>query len=101
MASHLTAPITYGNALSFWVEYPSGLIDLSRSQHPTGEFGEKPPVLASEQVDIPVDGGRTIRIDTKSTAMIVIDMQKCVTVYITIEVDLFDLSKYMQLLSSP
>lgn len=74
----------YGNSLSFWVEYPSGLIDVTRSEHvPTSpEDSEvKPLPLKGDQVDIPVDGGRTIRIDTKSTAIVIIDMQKSVSAY--------------------
>ncbi|KAF8140287.1 Isochorismatase hydrolase [Boletus edulis] len=64
----------YGNATSFWVEHPSGLIDLSRTAHPQG--GElEPPKLQSSQLDIPVDGDRTIRINKATTAAVIIDMQ--------------------------
>lgn len=70
-------PIEYGNAASFWVEFPSGLVDLSRSQHlSTG--GGVPPPLSSSQLELPVDGERAIRVDKKKTALVVIDMQKCV-----------------------
>jgi hypothetical protein len=87
MSGHslVTAPKEYGNALSFWVEYPSGLVDLSRSQHlPTSprEVEAKPPPLKGDQVDIPVDGGHTVRIDTKATAAVIIDMQKFVPAYL-------------------
>lgn len=76
--------IEYGNAVSFWVEYPSGLVDLSRSRHISdtspssqGDNGDSPPQLDSvSQLDIPVDGARTIRIDKARTAMVIIDMQK-------------------------
>ncbi|TFK41189.1 Isochorismatase hydrolase [Crucibulum laeve] len=80
-------PVEYGNDASFWVEYPSGLVDLSRSHHLPGsqdtdaliseskQADTQPPPLKSTQVDIPVDGGRTIRVDKKSTALVVIDMQ--------------------------
>ncbi|KAF9496172.1 Isochorismatase hydrolase [Pleurotus eryngii] len=91
----VTAPVEYGNSASFWVEYPSGLIDVSLSHHlspsdhcqsnggtVTHNGSEKtdgahaePPALGENQVDIPVDGGRTVRIDTSATAIVVIDMQ--------------------------
>ncbi|KAI0052864.1 Isochorismatase hydrolase [Auriscalpium vulgare] len=66
----------YGNAASFWVEYPSGLLDLTRSVHaePPHKQASEPP-LQGGQIDIPVDGGRTIRVDATKTALIVIDMQ--------------------------
>lgn len=66
----------YGNAASFWVEYPSGLIDLSRTVHPQGVL--EPPKLQSSQLDIPVDGDRIIRISKATTAAVIIDMQKSV-----------------------
>lgn len=69
-------PTQYGRDSSFWVEYPSGLVDLSRT-HPLSDGAEEPtlPPLKAGQVDISVEGDRTIRIDTKSTAMVIIDMQ--------------------------
>lgn len=67
----------YGNAASFWVEYPSGLIDLSRMAH-SQEGKLEPPQLQSSQLDIPVDGDRTIRINKATTAAVIIDMQKSV-----------------------
>lgn len=71
-------PIEYGNAASFWVEYPSGLVDLTRAAHLTpGRDADAPePPLKSGQLEVPVDGGRTIRIDAKKSALVVIDMQK-------------------------
>jgi hypothetical protein len=67
----------YGNAASFWVEYPSGHIDLSRTVHPQeGEL--EPPKLQSSQLDISVDGDRIIRINKATTAAVIIDMQKSV-----------------------
>lgn len=71
----------YSNPLSFLVEYLSGLINLSRSQHLpllAEESEVKPPPLKADQVDFPIDGGRTIRVDTKSTPMVIIDVQKFV-----------------------
>ncbi|KII94059.1 hypothetical protein PLICRDRAFT_101114 [Plicaturopsis crispa FD-325 SS-3] len=75
------AAVEYGNADSFWVEYPSGLIDLSRSHHIPSDAGAKtsavtaPPLLET-QLDIPVDGGRTVRLDKAASAIVIIDMQK-------------------------
>lgn len=71
-------PTEYGSDASFWVEYPSGLVDLSRSHHlPSGsDKAAKPHPLTDAQLEIPVDGGRTIRVDKASTAIVIIDMQK-------------------------
>jgi len=70
-------PTEYGNDANFWVEYPSGLIDLSRSHRLSTEASEQasPPPLKPTQAEIPVNGGRTIRINNEATAMIIIDMQ--------------------------
>lgn len=68
--------VEYGNPASFWVEYPTGLIDVSRTQHLSSSASEaSPPPLSSTQLDIPVDG-RTVRIDKASSAIVIIDMQK-------------------------
>ncbi|GLB36124.1 putative isochorismatase hydrolase [Lyophyllum shimeji] len=69
-------PTQYGRDSSFWVEYPSGLVDLSRT-HPLQDAAEtpSPPPLKAGQVEISVEGNRTIRVDTKSTVMVIIDMQ--------------------------
>ncbi|KIJ68483.1 hypothetical protein HYDPIDRAFT_82344 [Hydnomerulius pinastri MD-312] len=67
--------IEYGNAASFWVEYPSGLIDLSRTEHLSSEGQSVPPQLRSTQLDIPVDGDRVIRVNKATTAAVIIDMQ--------------------------
>jgi hypothetical protein len=64
----------YGNVADFWVEYPSGLVDISRSRH-LDASGAEPP-LEEGMWDIPCDGERTIRVDPKATALVVIDMQK-------------------------
>ena len=69
----------YGNEASFWVEYPSGLVDLTRSQHLAMSADKEvvdPPRRTSEQMDISVDGGRTVRVDTGASAIVIIDMQK-------------------------
>lgn len=87
MASTYTfvpAPIEFGNDLSgFWVEYPSGLVDLSRSQHifegtSLGTPLDAPPLKAG-QADISAEKGRTVRIDTKASAIVIVDMQKSVS----------------------
>jgi hypothetical protein len=67
--------IEYGNIANFWVEYPSGLMDLTRSQHLTID-GAEPSLVSSTQLDIPVTGDRTIRVDKSRTAAVIIDMQK-------------------------
>ncbi|KAF9015134.1 Isochorismatase hydrolase [Cyathus striatus] len=72
-------PVEYGNDASFWVEYPSGLVDLSRAQHLPKDAesakGATPPPLLSTQVEIDVNGGRSIRVAKDATALVVIDMQ--------------------------
>ena len=74
------APVEYGNAASFWVEYPSGLVDLTRSVHLPAQPAQDatPPPLKTTQRDIPTDGERIIRVDTAKSALVVIDMQKFV-----------------------
>lgn len=66
--------IEYGNTANFWVEYPSGLIDLTRSQRLTTDAVE-PSLVSSTQLDIPVTGDRTIRVDKSKAAAVIIDMQ--------------------------
>ncbi|EPQ60662.1 Isochorismatase hydrolase [Gloeophyllum trabeum ATCC 11539] len=71
-------PIEYGNAGEFWVEYPSGLVDLTRASHLPSSASDAatPPPLTQEFLEFPVDGQRTLRIDKKSSAIVIIDMQK-------------------------
>lgn len=77
---HVTSPIEYGDAASFWVEYPSGLVDLTRHAHlplgaqDTGEV-QIPPLQTSTQLEIPVDGERVVRISKERSAIVIIDMQ--------------------------
>ena len=83
----------YGNTASWWVEYPDGLVDLSRSVHlPVDKEASETvtrlpsnikvadvkdsPERKTGQVDIEVDGGRKIRIAAKRSALVVVDMQK-------------------------
>jgi hypothetical protein len=63
---------------SFWVEYPSGLVDLTCSNPwVTGSQSASPPPMKSEgELEVDVDGGRKIRIDTTKTAIVIVDMQK-------------------------
>jgi len=70
-------PVEYGNDTDFWVEYPSGLVDISRKTR-LGSIAdsEGPPPLQPTQVDIDVDRGRTVRIDKETSAIVIIDMQK-------------------------
>lgn len=81
MVSHpnVPAPVEYGNDTSFWVEYPTGLVDLSRTDRlPSSAVDSEssPPPLKSNQAEIKVDGGRIVRIDKEKTAIVIIDMQK-------------------------
>ena len=80
----------YGNAASFWVEYPTGLVDLTRTTHlPKGALAAgavaqdqaasdapPPPLVEGRQLDVPVDGEREVRIETGSSAIVIVDMQK-------------------------
>ncbi|KAJ7597019.1 Isochorismatase hydrolase [Mycena floridula] len=66
--------IQYGNDSSFWIEYPSGLVDLSRAS-PLGSTSLEAPEIAPGQFEFKVEGGRTVRVDAKKTALVVIDMQ--------------------------
>ena len=87
---HVPVATEYGNAASFWVEYPNGLVDLTRTTHlPKGALAEGdvaqdehaapvPPLVKEAQVDVPVDGEREVRIAAKSSAIVIIDMQKWV-----------------------
>lgn len=85
----------YGNAASFWVEYPSGLVDLTRTTHlpsfrndhakPEGsrelihEDVVKPPPLHPEtQWELDVDADRVLRITKVHCAIVIVDMQKYV-----------------------
>ncbi|EJD04115.1 uncharacterized protein FOMMEDRAFT_82108 [Fomitiporia mediterranea MF3/22] len=86
---HVEVPTEYGNAASWWVEYPDGLVDLSRSVHLySGSKIEKDEALADSKevpkiapakpkglLDIAVDKERMIRVDPRKSALVVIDMQ--------------------------
>lgn len=73
-------PVEYGNETDYWVEYPTGLVDVSRSGHlsaeATSDAAYQPPPLKASQLDIQVDGDRVLRVDREKTALVVIDMQK-------------------------
>ncbi|KAK7468870.1 hypothetical protein VKT23_003369 [Stygiomarasmius scandens] len=69
------APIQYGSIASFWVEYPDGLVDLTRSTPLAASATGTSPAIAAGQLDIKVDGQRTIRVDASKTAIVIIDMQ--------------------------
>ena len=80
----------FGNAASFWVEYPTGLVDLTRTTHlPKGPLSDGdvvqdtaareapvPKLVKETMLDVPVDGERTVRIAKKHSAVVIIDMQK-------------------------
>lgn len=78
MTPLVPTPTQYGRNGLFWVEYPSGLVDLSRSHSLSDAAEVDPPLLQAGQAEFAVEGQRTIRIDTSSTAMVIIDMQKSV-----------------------
>lgn len=63
---------------SFWVEYPSGLVDLTCSNPwlPEYKSSSPPPKKPDGELEIDVDGGRKIRIATAKTAIVIVDMQK-------------------------
>ncbi|KAI0778242.1 Isochorismatase hydrolase [Trametes elegans] len=88
---HLTVATEYGNSTSFWVEYPAGLVDLTRTTHlpeaihphPNNDVIQEqvaqevpiPRLISETQLDIPVDGERIIRIAKQQTALVIVDMQ--------------------------
>jgi len=75
---NVPTPVEYGNDTSFWVEYPTGLVDLSRTDRlPSSAVNTEssPPPLKSNQAEIEVDGGRIVRINKETTAIVIIDMQ--------------------------
>ncbi|TFK57111.1 Isochorismatase hydrolase [Heliocybe sulcata] len=67
--------IEYGNAGNFWIEYPTGLVDLTRTSRLASGSDVAPPPLNPDLLEFPVDGERTIRIDPKTSAVVIIDMQ--------------------------
>ncbi|ETW83100.1 hypothetical protein HETIRDRAFT_315978 [Heterobasidion irregulare TC 32-1] len=71
------SPTSYGNATSFWVEYPSGLVDLTRSSPLVSQASASvvQPPLTDAHLEVPVDGGRIVRVDKTKAAFVIIDMQ--------------------------
>jgi hypothetical protein len=69
-------PVQYGeDPGSFWVEYPSGLVDLTRTRK-LQDGGQPLELDMEKQVEFPVDGDRILRVQKDRTAVVVIDMQK-------------------------
>ncbi|KZS96027.1 hypothetical protein SISNIDRAFT_451689, partial [Sistotremastrum niveocremeum HHB9708] len=70
------SPKQFGDpgAGTFWVEYPSGLVDITRS-HALETSADEPPKLSAGQHEIPVENDRTIRYDAEKSAIVIIDMQ--------------------------
>jgi len=75
-------PTEYGSDATpqgFWTEWPSGLVDVSRTSHippvSSQDAQFEPPPLTSALLDIPVDGDRTLRVKRESTTVVIIDMQ--------------------------
>ncbi|KAF8515583.1 Isochorismatase hydrolase [Gautieria morchelliformis] len=73
---HLKHAKTFGNVKngSFWVEYPSGLLDLTRS-NPLIPAATQAPKKRDAELEIQVEGNRTIRVDAKQAAIVIVDMQ--------------------------
>ncbi|KAF8529610.1 Isochorismatase hydrolase [Hysterangium stoloniferum] len=67
---------TFGNVAhgTFWVEYPSGLLDLTRSRPPAAATSE-PPAKEGGHLEFEVDGNRKVRIDPTQSAIVIVDMQ--------------------------
>lgn len=90
----VSKPTEYGNAADFWIEYPSGLVDLTRNAHllaatkaqskpeePDEQLVHEdtvsvPPLIADKQWEVEVDGNRSLRLSRAHTAIVIIDMQK-------------------------
>ncbi|THH01825.1 hypothetical protein EW026_g947 [Hermanssonia centrifuga] len=80
----------FGNATDFWVEYPSGLVDVTRTAHLSNLVkadGEEvlihkdaavrpPPLNAEMQWELEVDADRTLRLAKTRSAFVIVDMQK-------------------------
>ncbi|KAI0348583.1 Isochorismatase hydrolase [Trametopsis cervina] len=71
---HVAAATEYGNAASFWVEYPSGLVDLTSTSHLPADSAP-PPLATHTQFEIGVEQSRVLRLNRATTALVVIDMQ--------------------------
>jgi hypothetical protein len=77
-------PTEYGSDATpqgFWTEWPSGLVDVSRTSHippVSGDSQVEPPPLTSALLDIPVHGDRIVRVQKNCTALVIIDMQKLI-----------------------
>lgn len=99
MRPKVPSPVEYGNDTDFWVEYPSGLVDLSRDDHLPADVAAaakaSPPPLKSTQAEIEVNGERVIRVDKEKTAIVIIDMQKCVSLLLAYCAGLIYLIKYV------
>lgn len=68
-------PVEYGFEPNFWVEYPDGLVDLTRSCHL--QPGGKPSAVDSSlQWEVAADGERMLRLTKDKTAIVIVDMQK-------------------------
>jgi len=80
----VTEPTTFGDpkAGKFWVEYPSGLIDIT-SNHPlpaNAEDGCNPfvapePALCSQELEFDVQGDRRLRLAVRKAVAVIVDMQ--------------------------
>ncbi|KAG8703620.1 hypothetical protein FRC09_004063 [Ceratobasidium sp. 395] len=66
----VTSPTTYGdpNTNSYWIEHPSGLVDLSHPNSSTPDSNKR-------VVEFDVAGERKVRIEAGASALVVVDMQ--------------------------
>lgn len=71
-------PVQYGFEPNFWVEYPSGLVDITRS-HRLQRDGQPAELTPATQWEVAADGERMLRLAKKSTAIVIVDMQKYVS----------------------
>ena len=85
-------PTEYGNPAAFWVEYPSGLVDLTRSSHLPAKAQsvpeepdqvlvhadsvQVPPLNVEKQWELAVEGDTALQMSKAHTAIVIIDMQK-------------------------
>lgn len=60
---------------SFWVEYPDGTVDVTRTHPLTAPDADAPP-KQDKHIEVAVDGDRKVRFDPARAAIVIIDMQK-------------------------
>jgi len=91
--AQISEATTFGNIKSgkFWVEYPSGLVDITANHPPLTTSssearptaveavpGSEEPPLHPTEIEFDVQEDRRVRLDMTKSALVMIDMQKCV-----------------------